>query len=92
MNAKEVNSREELMRKIAEKDFALIDIHLYLDTHPNDVEMSKKQAEIKKESEMLRKEYEDRYGPISMTSEGANRWAWITNPWPWDTVSEREEK
>lgn len=39
-------------------------------------------------SNALRKEYEEKFGPIQAKRDNANRWAWISNPWPWDNNEE----
>ena len=81
-------NREKLMRKIAMYDFALLELHIFLDTHPNDVNAANKLEEYSRKSQSLRKDYEEKYGPISTQSENGNRWDWISNPWPWDNVKE----
>jgi spore coat protein JB len=78
-------SQQDLMRQIMEYDFAAFDLHLYLDTHPDDeraiylfnncVEMSKK----------LREVYEPAYGPLTASASGMLRpFRWIVGPWPWE--------
>lgn len=79
-----MSDREELMKKIAMYDFALVELHLFLDTHPNDRDAMKKVEEYKEKSKKLTDEYQECFGPIRSTSIDANRWAWISNPWPWD--------
>ena len=37
-----MTEREMLMRKIAANDFAVVDLHLYLDTHPNNKKIAQK--------------------------------------------------
>ncbi|HIR03141.1 MAG: spore coat protein CotJB [Acutalibacteraceae bacterium] len=83
-----MTEREMLMRKIAANDFAVVDLHLYLDTHPNNKQIAQKLDEYAAKSNMLKKEYEERFGPITPGEQGGNRWAWIANPWPWDKAGE----
>ena len=83
-----MTEREMLMRKIAANDFAVVDLHLYLDTHPNNKQIAQKLDEFAAKSNMLKKEYEERFGPITPGEQGGNRWAWIANPWPWDKAGE----
>ena len=33
----------------------------------------------------LTAEYEKAYGPLNETSRSTSRWAWISDPWPWET-------
>ncbi len=83
-----MTEREMLMRKIAANDFAVVDLHLYLYTHPNNKQIAQKLDEYAAKSNMLKKEYEERFGPITPGEQGGNRWAWIANPWPWDKAGE----
>lgn len=83
-----MTDREILMKKIATNDFAVVDLHLYLDTHPNDRQMAARLDEFAAKSEALRKEYETKFGPITPGDQDGNRWAWISNPWPWDRSGE----
>lgn len=85
-----MTERELLMRKIASTDFALIDLHLFLDTHPNNLNIAKKIEDYEMKSRQLRNEYERQFGPLTLSSEEGNRWQWISNPWPWDSISEKE--
>ncbi len=79
------NKKDELLLKIQYHNFALKDINLYLDLHPNDKEMIKEFLTIKTNLEKLKKEYEKNYGVICITEiENPNKWTWIENPWPWD--------
>lgn len=79
-----MSDRERLMRRIAAIDFAIVELHLFLDTHPNDVEVKNKLNDYTRKSDELRNEFEEKYGPIQPNSTDMNRFAWISNPWPWD--------
>ena len=79
-----MNKRERLMKRLATYDFSSVDMHLYLDTHPNDREMIDKMDDIEKKASVLRNEYEENYGPLSPISLYNNPSAWINTPWPWD--------
>ena len=83
-----MNNREELLNQIASFDFAIVELHLFLDTHPNNSSAAAKLDEYIAKSNKLRKEFEVKYGPLNTMNENADRWAWIANPWPWDIVKE----
>lgn len=78
-------NRETMMQRVREASFALVDIGLYLDTHPDDekaMDYYNKYQQINKE---VRRAYEDSYGPL--TSKGVNTeygWTWVRDPWPWE--------
>ena len=78
-------TREEMLRRVQMLDFVLVDVNLFLNTHPND------QAALNfflKYNEMHMQavaEYESTFGPL--TPEGVNiedGWSWINRPWPWE--------
>ena len=79
-----MSDRERLMRRISAIDFAIVELHLFLDTHPNDAAIKARLNDYTKKSDELRNEYEEKYGPIQPNSTDTNRFAWISNPWPWD--------
>lgn len=80
-----MNARETLLKQVSMQSFAAWDLHLYLDTHPNDQAALKKFEEHRKAAMTLRAEYEKTYGPLSQSgipAEGS--WNWTKDPWPWD--------
>ena len=78
-----MNKREKLLRQLSSVQFALWELHLYLDTHPSDLEAVSLYEQYEKKLHALVNEYESSYGPLTpCTGEGA---AWLTDPWPWDT-------
>ena len=83
--------RRKLLEKISVVDFAIVELQLYLDTHPNDTAAAVKLNEYKLKSRELTKEYEAKFGPISSKNQNTNRWAWISSPWPWDPMTKEAE-
>lgn len=76
--------RDELLLKIQELTFRTVDLNLYLDMHPNNMEIynefKKTSADLKKYKEI----YEKNYGPLCMTDTlFYDKYMWINNPWPW---------
>ena len=86
-----MNERTKLLRKLSAAQFAVWEIHLFLDTHPKDktaLEAFKKYSERYNE---LLKEYKKKYGSITADIKSADgEWKWISNPWPWDPMKEAE--
>jgi spore coat protein JB len=80
-----MTERDKLLRQLSEYDFAVIELQIYLDSHPFDEEAEKKLNEYLKEAKILRDEFERKFGPIVATSENSNSWGWIADPWPWNT-------
>lgn len=83
--------RERLLRRIATMDFAIVELHLYMDTHPNALDIQRKLDEYECKSHNLRKEYEEKYGPLTPRNQEEGNWEWVSNPWPWD-IEEGEEE
>ena len=79
-------NRGELLKELSMLDFMATDIHLYLDTHPNDKEMIKKYNAIVSQADACRCKYENLYGPLCSyrSASKENQWTWIDEPWPWD--------
>ena len=79
------SEKEMLMRRMSAAQFAEWETHIYLDTHPNDDSAMDAHDKYGKKYEMLKKEYESKYGPVdAMVSPGTHRFAWINDPWPWE--------
>lgn len=85
MNPSEKPSRSELMEKIQMVDFALVDLTLYLDTHPQDTLAIQHYNQLAMESRDLKTVYEEHFGPIRQYggSYSGYPWSWGNSPWPW---------
>ena len=76
-------NREELMRKLSASQFAMWELHMYLDTHPTDKEAMSLYRKYENKTKQLREDYESMYGPISYSSSETAA-DWLKSPWPWD--------
>lgn len=83
-----MNDRDMLLRKMAQTGFAMWELHMYLDTHPNDQMAMQKMKEYETKNIVYTKEYESKYGPIVAGDAGQSRWSWLCDPWPWDNPEE----
>lgn len=72
-------------------DFALVELGLYLDTHPGDtdaIDMFNAYFNMYLE---LKRRYEELYGPITSKSHIPGKYYdWIKSPWPWDSAERNE--
>lgn len=75
--------REELAMKIKEYQFAVTDISLYLNTHPDDEKALCLHREYTKKLKELRDKYQKVYGPLTIEYP-CNKWRWLEEPWPWE--------
>lgn len=77
-------SRDELLKKITALDFYIIDLHLYLNTHPTDTEALMMYNNCVIQVKELREEYNKMFGMLlANNSISKEPWQWIDNPWPW---------
>ena len=79
-----MNEEHALRRRINAIKFASWELHLFLDTHPNNCDAARKLEEYRRQLDTLTKEFEDKFGPIGETPQNTSRWAWISDPWPWE--------
>ena len=80
------NDMEKMFLELARICFAKHDIQLYLDLHPDDVSMIQLFNDYRERCEQLTKEYEQKYGPLSIKSDSLNQtpFMWEKSPWPWE--------
>lgn len=79
------NEKQKLLRRLQAARFAVIDVSLYLDSHPTCQEGLKYFREKRELSEKLTKEYEEAYGPLTATASCAEeRWDWVCTAFPWE--------
>ncbi len=83
-----MNEKAVLRRKIFETDFALYELVLFLDSHPENKKAMELMARYRKMREELVGDYEKRFGKYIVTlsdvPDDAEHWQWIEGPWPWD--------
>lgn len=80
-------SREQLLQQINEVSFAVNDIHLFLDTHPNCQEAFDYYKEKVMERKKLMKEYSEKIGPLTaddVWKSSDNCWKWVKEAFPWE--------
>ena len=81
-------SKAQLMQLINEVSFAVNDMNLYLDTHPDDQMChgiyDRSRFRIREEA---LKEYAMYYGPLTIATaddDCSTSWDWVMQPWPWE--------
>lgn len=77
-----MNRKEAMLRKLGAADFALWEMHLYLDTHPWDLQMVEAYNRAYTKQKLLRSDFEENFFPL--TAEKAQGFEWLKGPWPWD--------
>ena len=76
-------TREEMLKKIKCLQFAIIELALYLDTHPDDEKALCLHNRYSKEFKELKDKYQKVYGPLTINYP-CNKWRWLEEPWPWE--------
>ncbi|MFC4076806.1 spore coat protein CotJB [Salinithrix halophila] len=66
-------------------DFVLVELTLYLDTHPNDRQAIRQYNETTRQSFELKNRFQQRFGPLQPFggSYSTDPWSWGEAPWPW---------
>jgi len=83
MNTVDCELREEMMEQIRCLEFAINDLALYLDTHPEDEKALCLHRKYCKQCKDLRDKYQKVYGPLTINFP-CNKWRWLEEPWPWE--------
>jgi spore coat protein JB len=80
-----MDERQKLMEQIMAYDFCMIDLGLFLDTHPSCENALMDFRTCYQESNKVRKMYEEKYGPLCFRHlPSPHCWQWIDSPWPWE--------
>jgi spore coat protein JB len=75
--------QNEMLCKIKEYQFSIIELALYLDTHPEDEKALCLHREYTRRLKDLRDKYQKVYGPLTIEYP-CNKWRWLEEPWPWE--------
>lgn len=83
-----MDSASKLMLQLQELQFGLLEIQLYLDTHPNDPKAQQNLMQLAQQISLLMPRVEKYYGPLtSLGFSRENPSRWITEPWPWERMN-----
>ena len=80
-----ISEQNELLKRLSSTHFAVVELQLFLDTHPYCSEAFEEFKKQNEEYNKLVKKYEMKYGEINPApSFGQSSYQWIKNPWPWE--------
>ncbi|MDE3839997.1 spore coat protein CotJB [Bacillus methanolicus] len=73
------------LEEIQAIDFVLVELTLYLDTHPDDDQAKQQFNQYAKYSKQLKRAFESKFGPLQQYGNSYTdaNWSWGTAPWPW---------
>lgn len=80
------NEKDKLLLELDRFSFAAHELNLYLDVYPDDVSMITLFNDYREKANALEKEYESKYGPLSINSSSLKQtpFVWATEDWPWE--------
>jgi spore coat protein JB len=74
-----------LLHELQAVDFVLVELNLYLDTHPGDANAIQQYNQYSQLRHQVAQKYESHYGPLKNfgQSYAGTPFNWIDAPWPW---------
>ena len=84
------SERKKLLHTIHVLDFTLVDLKLYLDTHPYDADAMQYFLHYNRLKQQAISNYTIKYGPIDTNSINScsDSWKWALQPMPWEVGCE----
>lgn len=78
------DARNKMLKEIMALEFMVIELNLYLNTHPCDQKALMILVNTAQRQRMARENYERMYGPLTASASRSFPWPWIQSPWPWE--------
>lgn len=79
------NHKDQLLKDIGIVDFILIELTLYLDTHPMDRNAMEYFNHYNRIRNQMEKEFSQKYYPLNTRmAESSKEWRWGATPLPWE--------
>ncbi|WP_123043702.1 spore coat protein CotJB [Cohnella candidum] len=73
------------LEQLQKVDFALVELNLYLDTHPTDMQAIQQFNQLAQTRRQISQDFELKYGPLMHFGHSYTRFPfqWPETPWPW---------
>ena len=81
----QMKTRQQALLRLSAVQFAAWELHMYLDTHPNDKNAALRYKELENKYQQLLTDFEQKYGAVIMPATGNE---WLDDPWPWENREE----
>jgi spore coat protein JB len=81
-----MDERSAMILQIQQIGFSLVDLNLYLDTHPTDKVALMNYNTLHEQYNGLMMQYNMTYGPLmgfGHAPGGMEEFLWVNGPWPW---------
>ena len=72
------------MTQLQALEFVVLELGLYLDTHPDDTEAFTLFKQYAAMERAARAAYESKFGPLTQSSADFGDYRWLEEPWPWN--------
>lgn len=80
-----MNQREQMLKDIGIVDFTVVELSLYLDTHPRDRKAMEYFNHYSRIKNQLVREFSKTYYPLTLSYADSNTdWRWGAAPLPWE--------
>ncbi len=76
-------NQQTALHELQETAFALHELVLYLDTHPENRKAFTLYKTYKKKYDQQYAAYQANHGPLNAFGVEGNTWNWNRHPWPW---------
>lgn len=78
--------RREALYELQKVDFTILELNLYLDTHPWDMQAINQYNYLVQLKQQVRQNYESRFGPLYNYGNSYTTYpnGWNQGPWPWE--------
>ena len=82
-----MSHKDQMLKDIGALDFALVELMLYLDTHPYDCGAMEYFNHYSKIKNQMEKDFSQKYFPLTKDMAASNKeWRWGMAPLPWEGV------
>ena len=80
------NSKQAMLLELQQLSFSLVDLNLFLDTHPDNQQAVADYNQLFQQYWDAKAAYELQYGPMNNFGHcpASYPWSWIKDPWPWE--------
>ncbi len=81
-------NQKQLLQWINEVSFAVTEMVLYLDTHPDDADAHAYFDHFREERKKAMALYSENFAPLTLdtmpNADPCDQWSWASEPWPWE--------
>ena len=82
-----MGNQEQMLKDITTIDFVLVDLMLFLDTHPFDRSAMEYYNHYSRLKNQMVREFSQKFYPLTLDLADSNReWRWGMTPLPWEGV------